>query len=152
MHVHSVIICCSSHIPNGKDGSEKTGYVKAEFQKINSRNIGKTLANFNNILQAAFARIFFCQKITKPNLEKSFAKHFCTKKVLVKCWWNWLLITQGQIKWNQISNRKFSLSEPMNSYVLLILFNFFSLFSVWWSNLFHQVWIMELFWSSGRFS
>jgi hypothetical protein len=26
-----------------------------------------TVVNFNNILQAAFVRIFFCQKITNPN-------------------------------------------------------------------------------------
>jgi len=42
-----------------------------------------------NILQAAFAPIFFCQKITEPKFQKSCAKHFGTKKAHVKCWWNW---------------------------------------------------------------
>ncbi len=40
---------------------------------------------FTNILQTAFALIFFCQKILKPNCKlKKSTKHFCTLKPLVK--------------------------------------------------------------------
>ncbi len=39
--------------------------------------------NFIDILRAAFAPTFLRQKIKKPN--------FRTKKLLVKCWWNWHL-------------------------------------------------------------
>ncbi len=43
--------------------------------------------------RAALVLIFLCQKITKPNRKwkKSCTKHFCTKKLSVKCWWNWHL-------------------------------------------------------------
>ncbi len=34
---------------------------------LKSESIYNLIVNFTNILQAAFAQIFFCQKITKPN-------------------------------------------------------------------------------------
>jgi hypothetical protein len=44
-----------------------------------------TVNNFTNILQTAFAPIFFKQKITNTKLyvHKSFVKHFCMKKLLL---------------------------------------------------------------------
>jgi len=43
----------------------------------------RTLVNFINILRAAFAPIFFCQKNfeAKLQVEKSCGKHFCTKNL-----------------------------------------------------------------------
>ncbi len=39
----------------------------------------------------------------KKQLEKSCKKHFCTKKMHLKCLWNWLLIpfTELALTWNQ---------------------------------------------------
>ncbi len=45
--------------------------------------------NFINILWSAFWPIFLYKSQLK--LEKSCAKHFCTKELLTKCWWNWHL-------------------------------------------------------------
>ena len=45
--------------------------------------------NFINILWAAYMPISFPPKILTQTV--STAKHFCTKKLLVKCWWNWHL-------------------------------------------------------------
>jgi len=52
------------------------------------------IINFTNVLQAIFAPIFFCQKITNPNCNKrkTAKSTFFTKKVRVKCWWNWHLV------------------------------------------------------------
>ncbi len=46
--------------------------------------------NFNNILRAAFAPIFLCQKSTniKCKFKKYKHKHFRTKKLRAKYWWN----------------------------------------------------------------
>ncbi len=45
-----------------------------------------TVVNFINILLSNFAPIFWCQKLQswKVTIE-SFAKHFCTKNVCIKC-------------------------------------------------------------------
>ncbi len=51
--------------------------------------------NFTNIFWAAFAPKSFCQKITNPNCMhiKAAQKMFVWKKVLVKYWWNWHLMS-----------------------------------------------------------
>ncbi len=51
-----------------------------------------TAVNFAKNIQAAFcqysfAKIIHCQIIK----EKNCTKHFCTKKLLIICWWNWHL-------------------------------------------------------------
>jgi len=38
----------------------------------------------------------------KLQLEKSFKKHFHTKKVCIKCWWNWHQLTLAAQHWNKI--------------------------------------------------
>ncbi len=52
--------------------------------------------NFTNIFWAQL-RHFLCAN-KKFNLyfkhKKSFAQNFCTKKLRVKCWWNWPLLAQ----------------------------------------------------------
>ena len=48
------------------------------------------IVNFTNILWAAFTTFSFCQKSQNVSTE-SCAKHFCTNKLLVKCWWNYYL-------------------------------------------------------------
>ncbi len=52
------------------------------------------LFKITNNLLAAFALIFFLKKNynTKLKVEKSSAKHFHMKKLLVKCWWDWHLL------------------------------------------------------------
>ncbi len=44
---------------------------------------------------SAFAPIFLLQKKFKPQMsvQKSFAINFCTKKLRVKGWWNWRLVS-----------------------------------------------------------
>jgi len=44
----------------------------------------------------------FCANIFAPKnykaktlLEKSCARHFCTEKLHIKCWWNWLMLVAG---------------------------------------------------------
>ncbi len=52
------------------------------------------IVNFVIILKAAFAAKFLHQKSTnlKCKFKKRFARNFCTKKIWVKCWWNWHLV------------------------------------------------------------
>ena len=49
--------------------------------------------NFTNILQAAFAPLFFCQKYTMPNCKykKAAQNTFNKKAACIKCCWNWSL-------------------------------------------------------------
>jgi hypothetical protein len=45
--------------------------------------------NLTSILCAAFAPISFFQKMVNPNCKhtyKSCKKHFCRKKLFIKCW------------------------------------------------------------------
>jgi hypothetical protein len=54
----------------------------------------QSLVNFINMLQAAFALIFFYQKITKPNCNKrKVCKINFYKKAYKECWWNWFLLS-----------------------------------------------------------
>jgi len=47
------------------------------------------LVNFTNILRAAFAPIFFCQKLQRQTvIRKKRCKTLLYKKARVKCWWN----------------------------------------------------------------
>ena len=63
--------------------------------------------DFANILRAAFSLISFCQKNYKPKLDehKNCAKHFCTKKLLIKCWWNRPLLTKSERAKNRINQQ-----------------------------------------------
>ena len=51
-----------------------------------------------HFMSSFFMPIFYCLN-THPNCKHSrhCTKHFCMKKLLVKCWWNWHLLP-----WNQI--------------------------------------------------
>ena len=70
--------------------------IKLLVQKmfINDNKFDPCIVNFTNILQAAFAPISFCQKITNPNCKhnKSSAKHFHMKTLLIKWWKIWPLV------------------------------------------------------------
>ena len=61
--------------------------------------------NYTNILRAAFAPISFCQKNTNLSrkFKKAAQKTFCTKKLLVKCWWNWNLALNTK-NWSALNN------------------------------------------------
>jgi len=49
-------------------------------------------ANFINILSTYYLPIIWHQKLQSWNVTReSCAKHFCTKNVCIKCWWNWHL-------------------------------------------------------------
>jgi len=48
------------------------------------------VVNFINIFCVRF--LYESAFVAKTKLEKSSAKHFCTKNVRVKCWWNWHLL------------------------------------------------------------
>ncbi len=50
---------------------------------------------FHKHFMIAFAPIFLRQKKFKPQMSvlKSFGQNFCTKKLCVKCWWNWRLVS-----------------------------------------------------------
>ena len=50
--------------------------------------------NFNSILRAALSPISFCQWIlnTKCKYRKAAQNTLVWKRLLVKCWWNWLLL------------------------------------------------------------
>ncbi len=54
---------------------------------------GNLGVNFTDILRAALLPFCFALKKCKPNFKykKSFTYNFCTKKRLIKCWWNWHL-------------------------------------------------------------
>jgi len=50
-----------------------------------------------------FCRYPFTKKLRSQNVtEKSFKKHFCTKNVRVKCWWNWRLVSISSTFYTQI--------------------------------------------------
>jgi len=51
------------------------------------------IVKFTNILWAAFKTLFFEPKI---KVEKSSAKHFRMRKLLIKCWRNWHLLDHFQ--------------------------------------------------------
>jgi hypothetical protein len=50
--------------------------------------------NFTNILRADFCQFPFAKKLKhKLRVQYSCTKHFRTKKSIVKCWWNWHLVS-----------------------------------------------------------
>ncbi len=54
--------------------------------------------NYMNILRAAFATIYFHQKIQSQTvIWEKLRKAHSYKKVSVKCWWNWHLMIWRQI-------------------------------------------------------
>jgi len=57
--------------------------------------------NFINILCATFLSIFWCQKISKPNvIREKLLNLLLYKNARVKCWWNWLLVANIDLKSN----------------------------------------------------
>ena len=68
--------------------------------RIRRRVPNPPVANFINHLQAALAKISFLLKSNNPICEntkgshKRFTKYFCMKKPLVKCCWNWHLMSR----------------------------------------------------------
>jgi len=92
--------------------------------------------NFINILPETFVLILLNQKITKAKmyLEKSYAKHFCTKILSVKCWWNWLLVTTNNKDsfknsriwfWSQIALEKSIRTHTTHVYWTIYYNNYF---------------------------
>jgi len=68
-----------------------------------SKYVGEmdTNSQFHQHFMSSFCANILLKKIYKSKLyiEKSFAKHFCTKKAHVKCWWNWHQVScVGKIK------------------------------------------------------
>ncbi len=73
----------------------------------------RPVVNFTNILRTAFVLILFWQKVAKVTVsKKKLQKHFCAKKLLVKCCWNWHLNnfaahrTGTSNSWKNIKNIK----------------------------------------------
>ncbi len=74
--------------------------------------------NFTNILWAAFAAKSFCQKLpTQMYAQKSCVKNFCTKKLLVKYWWNWHLEVQKKLQGIYLSS--YGLGSHVSSVALV---------------------------------
>jgi len=65
------------------DNPKRVFGAHPEMLPLQSRRIGRvtTVVNFTNILRAAFAPIFFRQKITKPNHEQ---KKLCRRMELFR--------------------------------------------------------------------
>jgi len=66
--------------------------VLDEIQTLNANGfLLKSVAwgQFHQHYMIPFLPISLCQKLRSQNVtKKSCAKHFCTKNVCIKCWWN----------------------------------------------------------------
>ena len=86
---------CSSSVL-AKQGSRSANTSK--FKK----NWGWSIAwgRFHQYFTSTFCANFLAPKNYKPKpyAQKSCSKDFCTKKLLIKCWWNWHLDEVGEWK------------------------------------------------------
>ncbi len=63
---------------------------RLSYKKVASKTLMKLTPSVNFHHQFSSS---FCAKNYKSVLEKNCVKHFCSKKLLLKCCWNWHLVT-----------------------------------------------------------
>ena len=66
-----------------------------KFPFLFDADVTVATCSFKNILHACFCADFLSAKNNKLKMyvQKSSKKHFLTRKLVVKCWWNWYLMS-----------------------------------------------------------
>jgi len=70
-------------------GLSRVSFISEMLQNLRKPHEAN-FSRFHQYLPTSFCVDILSTKNNKAKVkEKSFEKHFCAKKLLIKCWWNW---------------------------------------------------------------